>query len=71
MRIVPKTWQADANTQTQIEALATHMLMTARQFAKQIYKTLEEAYDDLTSDACILETLQANGYQFNVYGNVI
>lgn len=36
-----------------------------------LYKQLEDQYDYLTSEEAILETLQANEYEFDVDGNII
>lgn len=38
----------------------------ARSFSDLIYKTLEKEYDFLTSDEQVIETIEANGYEFTV-----
>lgn len=38
---------------------------------KEIYKSLEKSYDYLTSEKVIIETFQANEYEFDEFGNII
>ena len=38
---------------------------------KEIYRSLEESYDYLTSEKVIIETFQANEYEFDEFGNII
>ena len=42
-----------------------------RSFARLIYKSLNEEYDYLTSEEAILQTIQANDYEFDEEGNII
>ena len=36
-----------------------------------IYKSLNNDYDYLTSEEAIMETIEANGYEFNENGKII
>jgi hypothetical protein len=42
-----------------------------RDYARWIYKKLESGYDYLTSEQAILETIQANDYEFTENGNLV
>lgn len=52
-----------------IDTLANEILEDARDYARQLYKELENEYDHLTSDECIKEMLEANDYEFLEDGN--
>lgn len=41
-----------------------------RKFARLIYESLNEDYNNLTSKESILETIEANNYTFNEYGKI-
>lgn len=36
-----------------------------------IYKDLEQEYDDLMSDECIIDYIENNGYDYDIDGNII
>jgi hypothetical protein len=41
------------------------------EFADWIYKQLESTYDYITSEECLLENAEANGYEFDESGSMI
>lgn len=49
----------------------SYFISVFKDFAKLIYKSLNSDYDYLTSEEAILETIEANGYEFDQYGNII
>jgi hypothetical protein len=44
---------------------------TYENLCKELYQNLEKAYDYLTSDETILETIASNEYEFDENGNII
>ena len=53
-----------------IEDLRTHMQDKIEELNRKIYKDLFEEYEYLTSDEAIIETLEANEYEFTEDGSI-
>lgn len=53
------------------ETIEADLLEAFRYFADWIYKKLGEAYDYLTSDEVITQTIVANEYEFDIDGNKV
>jgi hypothetical protein len=64
-------WEADiANGKEElIEEFGELLLQEAREYARDLYRKLEKEYDYLTSDECIIESLEANKITFLENGN--
>lgn len=53
-----------------VDRLWDYLEKTKYNLSKEIYRDLENEYDYLTSEAVILETLQANDYEFYEDGSI-
>lgn len=53
-----------------VDQLMEEIESERRQLCKEIYKQLEKAYDYLTSEEAIIETLEANDYDFTLDGKI-
>lgn len=53
-----------------IEDLHTHMQNNIEELNRKIYKDLSEEYDYLESEEAVMETLEANEYEFTEDGNI-
>ena len=53
-----------------IEQLQEAIEESAKDFARDVYKRLQEEYDYLTSDESISEIIQANDYNFTNEGEL-
>lgn len=59
------------NIESELESLESDITNDYESFCKGMYRDLEKQYDYLNSDESILETIQANEYEFDQYGNII
>lgn len=58
------------NIESTIEQLDKDITNFMQSYNKKIYKDLDNTYDELTSEKAILETLEANNYEFTEDGNI-
>ena len=58
------------NIESAIEQLDEDITNFMQSYNKKIYKDLDNSYDNLTSEKAILETLEANDYEFTADGNI-
>ena len=58
----------DTDTDQQLGNLENEILEKSRDKARAIYKRLETEYNYLNSDESIIETIQANDYDFTSNG---
>lgn len=56
--------------QNQLLELENKILEDAREEARIIYKTLEKEYEYLTNEDAIIETIEANDYNFTINGKI-
>ena len=57
------------NIDTAIEKLANEIESERLSICKDFYRQLEKAYEDLCSEESIIETIEANNYEFTEAGN--
>lgn len=53
-----------------LDDLKRYILAVSQKLAREFYQKLENAYDYLTSEEIIIETLMTNGYKFNSQGEI-
>lgn len=58
------------NIESTIEQLDKDITNFMQSYNKKIYKDLDNTYDELTAEKAILETLEANDYEFTEDGNI-
>lgn len=63
-----KGWQG--NIQTNMDILEENIQKQYESFCRDLYKALEKECDYLTSDKVIIETIEANEYDFTIDGKL-
>lgn len=58
------------NIESAIEQLDKDITNFMQNYSKEIYKDLDNTYDELTSEKAIIETLEANYYEFTEDGTI-
>ena len=60
----------DSITQSEFSEFEEWITETLRDYARELYKSLEKEYNYLTSEKAIIETIEANDYEFTEDGKI-
>jgi hypothetical protein len=76
VQAIPESWDNDEEFNwTKYSNWATGFVTECTKWLKvkcvELYRQLEDEYDELRSDEAIMDTLAANDYQFDIEGNIV
>jgi hypothetical protein len=63
-----ESWGNNEKVQEQIGAIEGQIKDEARELSRGIYKDLEAYFTELTEDEAVIDTIEANDYQFSEFG---